>query len=72
MSSFPPGATGSLEESRWNCFIEAKDALLSVLGMPLSIPHLYRRGRTIAHAFRRARPRRPRQLQQFQDTGPFF
>ncbi len=58
-----------MEESRWNCFIEAKDALLSVLCMPLSLTHLHRRGREIASAFRRARRRRPRQMQKLHGLG---
>jgi hypothetical protein len=69
VSSFPPGVTGWETESRWRDFIEAKDAILSTLSMPLRISHLRRRGREIGLAFRRDRPMRPRQMERLGQIG---
>jgi hypothetical protein len=50
------------EVSRWNAFVEVRDSLRSVLAPPLSLPHLLRRGRSIALSLRKRRPKRLMQL----------
>jgi hypothetical protein len=61
---FPPGDTVCRDERRWQVFKEARDSVLAVLQMPLSLEHLLRHGAAIAHSLRENRPRRPRQMQR--------
>ena len=63
-SFFPPGDLRLDEVSRWNVFVEVRDALRVVLAPPLSLSHLLRRGRRIALSLRKRRPKRPMQLVQ--------
>jgi hypothetical protein len=63
---FSPGVTGYSQERRWLVFKEVRDSVISVLQMPLSLRHLFRRGSCIAEALMENRPKRPRQLQRLQ------
>jgi hypothetical protein len=63
-SFFPPEDLRFDDVSRWNVFVEVRDSLRAVLAPPLSLAHLLQRGRCIALALRRQRPKRPMQLTQ--------
>jgi hypothetical protein len=63
LAFFPHGVTDFEDQSQWNLFKEARDALLVQLAMPLGLSDLKKHRDQLRESFAERRPKRPRQLQ---------